>query len=135
MKISKQKNTEINLKLALERILNGNTEIVSPHQKLSIRAVEQEAGLGSGSIYYYKEIVLKIKNLINEKRISPPNDYSVIKIKKLKIINNKRKKQIIELKQKMSIVSKNNIELIHESHVAQRYIEELEAKLSNFSSL
>ena len=58
--MSKSDHTRIQLIKALERILSNNTERISPKQKLSIRAVEEEAGLGNGSAHYYKDIVSKI---------------------------------------------------------------------------
>lgn len=59
--MSKREQTQLVLEAALERILNGQTTRVPSSRKLSARAVEEEAGLGNGSCYYYPDIVEKIK--------------------------------------------------------------------------
>ena len=46
--MSKSEHTKIQLLKALERILLQKPERISPEQKLSVRAVENEAGLGDG---------------------------------------------------------------------------------------
>ena len=63
----KSEVTRARLEEALDRILNKATTIVPYSQKLSVKAVEEEAGLGSGSIYYYKDIVEKIQAYKNER--------------------------------------------------------------------
>lgn len=47
--------TEIALNEALERILRKKTRVVRPGRRLSVRAVEEEAGLARNSAYYYAE--------------------------------------------------------------------------------
>lgn len=59
--MNKSSLTRIKLEEALSRIINGNPVVIPKTQKISIKAVEEEAGLGSGTIYYYKDIVQKIK--------------------------------------------------------------------------
>ncbi|MFW1485197.1 hypothetical protein ACEV9B_23610, partial [Vibrio parahaemolyticus] len=53
--------TRVELENALKRILSGKTERIDPNRKISVKAVEEEAGLGDGSAYYYKDIVSTIK--------------------------------------------------------------------------
>ncbi|MCZ4373879.1 hypothetical protein O4H50_18950 [Vibrio diazotrophicus] len=60
--MSKSQITKVELEQALERILSGKTHRVDPTRKISVKAVEEEAGLGDGSAYYYKDIVQKIKD-------------------------------------------------------------------------
>ncbi len=59
--MSKSQITRVELENALKRILSGKTERIAPNRKISVKAVEEEAGLGDGSAYYYKEIVSTIK--------------------------------------------------------------------------
>lgn len=54
-------DTKWRLETALQRILDGKSERVPEHRKLSVRAVEEEANLGNGSGYYYPEVIEKIK--------------------------------------------------------------------------
>ncbi|MDH5924576.1 hypothetical protein L8R85_26745, partial [Vibrio splendidus] len=54
--------TRLKIEEALERIISGKTIIIPASQKLSVKAVEEEAGLGSGSVYYYPDIISKIKS-------------------------------------------------------------------------
>ncbi|MDN3612616.1 hypothetical protein QWZ16_23760 [Vibrio ostreicida] len=42
----------------------GKTERIDPTRKISVKAVEEEAGLGDGSAYYYKDIVSTIKEAV-----------------------------------------------------------------------
>ncbi|MBF4249534.1 hypothetical protein EA007_00620 [Vibrio anguillarum] len=60
--MSKSQITRVELENALKRILSRQTERIDPNRKISVKAVEEEAGLGDGSAYYYKDIVAKIKN-------------------------------------------------------------------------
>ncbi|HBM4683740.1 TPA: hypothetical protein LW148_003506, partial [Vibrio cholerae] len=60
--MSKSQITKVELEQALERILSGKTQRVDPSRKISVKAVEEEAGLGDGSAYYYKDIINKIKD-------------------------------------------------------------------------
>lgn len=55
--MSKSQITKVELEQALGRILSGKTHRVDPARKISVKAVEEEAGLSDGSAYYYKDIV------------------------------------------------------------------------------
>ncbi|RTP93723.1 hypothetical protein EKN38_25190 [Enterobacter sp. WCHEn045836] len=59
--MSKRGQTQLALEAALERVKNGQTRRISASRKLSARAVEEEAGLGNGSCYYYPEIIERIR--------------------------------------------------------------------------
>lgn len=59
--MTKSENTRLALEEALTRILTGDPRRVSRSRKLSVRAVETEAGASNGSAYYYPEIIEKIK--------------------------------------------------------------------------
>lgn len=49
--------TLLRLEAALERL----SESLSPGKRLSIRAIETEAGLGNGSAYYYPEFIKSVR--------------------------------------------------------------------------
>ncbi|HAS6072895.1 TPA: hypothetical protein RQK50_003601 [Vibrio vulnificus] len=59
--MSKSQITRVELENALKRILDDKTMRIDPNRKISVKAVEEEAGLGDGSAYYYKDIVATIK--------------------------------------------------------------------------
>ena len=59
--MSKSQITRVELENALKRILSRQTKRINPNRKISVKAVEEEAGLGDGSAYYYKDIVSTIK--------------------------------------------------------------------------
>ncbi|WCE29683.1 hypothetical protein [Vibrio sp. SCSIO 43137] len=59
--MSKSQITRVELEQALQRLVSGDTKRVDPNRKISVKAVEEEAGLGDGSAYYYKDIVEKVK--------------------------------------------------------------------------
>jgi hypothetical protein len=61
--MSKSENTLLMLEAALDRISQGKPKRIPATRKLSVRAVEEEAGLGNGSGYYYPEFVQKIKQV------------------------------------------------------------------------
>ncbi|EKM5743699.1 hypothetical protein PU345_002991 [Enterobacter kobei] len=59
--MNKHDMTVLRLQEALGRILTGKPVRIMTDRKLSVRAVEDEAGLGNGSAYYYPDIVNKIR--------------------------------------------------------------------------
>ena len=64
--MSKREETLIRLEMALDRIVKGEVKNIPNTKKLSVRAVELEAKLGDGSIYYYPEFVDKVKQVKKE---------------------------------------------------------------------
>jgi|AGFS01.1.fsa_nt_gi hypothetical protein len=70
--MNKKENTLLRLDAALERIMSHNTRRIPSGRKLSTRAVEDEAGLGNGSAYYYPEIIQKIRNYQRQYRSKAP---------------------------------------------------------------
>ncbi|WP_375147361.1 hypothetical protein [Vibrio parahaemolyticus] len=95
--MSKSQITKVELEQALGRILSGKTYRVDPARKISVKAVEEEAGLGDGSAYYYKDIVQKIKDsaIQNSPKVKAQNAYED-KISSLRVRLNKE----ISLKEK-----------------------------------
>lgn len=98
--MNKSALTRIKIEEALSRILQGKPTVVSPTQKLSIKAVEEEAGLGSGAIYYYKDIVNKIK----ENHLKSGGNTKKTNLYEEKILNlRERLNKEIKLKEKYRI--------------------------------
>ncbi|WP_323981643.1 hypothetical protein [Aeromonas media] len=75
--MSKSQITQAELAAALQRILSGKTTRISPERKLSVKAVEEEAGLGNGSAYYYQNIIDDIKKVVvkSHRSTSIDNEY------------------------------------------------------------
>ena len=60
--MKKSENTLLKLEAALQRIIERKTKRIPDHRKLSVRAVEEEAGLGNGSCYYYPDFKLRVQS-------------------------------------------------------------------------
>ncbi|MDD1796266.1 hypothetical protein LRP50_24400 [Enterovibrio sp. ZSDZ42] len=136
--MGKSELTRIKLEEALERILSGHPIIIPKEQKLSVKAVEEEAGLGSGSVYYYKDIVEKIKNcnLKLSSKSEPSNAYED-KIKKLREklskevrLKDKYRSEIEELKHQLSSMASQHNQLALTIQQYQYKVGELEAEAS-----
>lgn len=67
--MDKKENTSRLLHAALKRLLNGKPQRIPPGRKLSVRAVEEESGLGNGSAYYYPDLIEEIRR--HQKTIYP----------------------------------------------------------------
>ncbi len=116
--MSKSQITKVELEQALGRILSVKTHRVDPARKISVKAVEEEAGLGDGSAYYYKDIVQKIKEsaIRNSPKIRNQNAYED-KISSLRDRLNKEiklkekyREQVEDLKEQLSsMASQNNL--------------------------
>ncbi len=61
---------EKKLQDAFERLKKGETNVVPVGSKINVSNVEQEAGMGDGSAYYYPELIDAIKEA---KKHVPPN--------------------------------------------------------------
>uniref|UniRef100_UPI003CE754CF hypothetical protein n=1 Tax=Enterobacter cloacae complex sp. 280C5 TaxID=3395861 RepID=UPI003CE754CF len=68
--MSKSENTLLKLEAALQRILDGQTKRIPDNRKLSVRAVEEEAGLGNGTCYYYGAFKSRVQEEILRLKIS-----------------------------------------------------------------
>lgn len=112
--MNKSQITRVELEDALKRILSEKTERIDPNRKLSVKAVEEEAGLGDGSAYYYKDVVAKIKEAVIQN--SP-------KVRKQNIYENK----IAELRERLA-----NEKRLKEKYYKQ--VEEYKDKLSEMAS-
>jgi hypothetical protein len=73
--------TRIRLEQALSRLLDGNPERTPEDGRLSLSRINQEAGLSSGGIYYYKDFIEKArKAILEEKLTNSASDISLGKI-------------------------------------------------------
>ncbi|KAF7788828.1 hypothetical protein PRUB_a1906 [Pseudoalteromonas rubra] len=132
--MSKSNLTRVKIEEALERILQGHPKIVPSSQKLSVKAVEEEAGLGSGSVYYYPELVSRIKeHTLKTQKKSQNNSLYEEKISSLqkKLKNEKRLKEkyrfeVIELKSQLSSMASQHNQLALIIQQYQFKINELE---------
>jgi hypothetical protein len=133
--MSKSQITKVELEQALERILSGRTLRVDPARKISVKAVEEEAGLGDGSAYYYKDIIQKIKDsaVLNSPKVKAQNAYEN-KISSLRERLNKEiklkekyREQVEEMKNQLASMASqhNQLALIIEQY--QYKILELES--------
>lgn len=134
--MNKSTNTLIQLEAALERILSNCTKRIPNTRKLSVRAVEEEAGLGNGSCYYYDDFRVKVRELIKDSkrsnRFGLPNgkivnlDASRLKEKKLK---NKYRKKVLLLTSQIEKMCAEHQKLNHELYVALNRVRTLEDHL------
>lgn len=123
-----------NLNKAVERILSGKTIRISPDRKLSIKSVEEEAGLGDGTAYYYKDFVKSLKERIVQGKASTPSDVTSIEISKLREkyrnearLKVKYREQIKELNNKLSLLAAQNNEFSITIQQYQQRVLELES--------
>ncbi|WP_025553766.1 hypothetical protein [Vibrio parahaemolyticus] len=135
--MSKSQITKVELEQALERILSGKTHRVDPARKISVKAVEEEAGLGDGSAYYYKDIVQKIKEsaIRNSPKIITQNAYED-KISSLRDRLNKEiklkekyREQVEDLKEQLSNMASQHNQLALMIQQYQYKISELESDI------
>lgn len=109
---------------ALNRIVTGKPLLVDPNRKLSIRAVEEEAGLGNGTAYYYPDFINKFKlEKLKKIKANDPESLSSLERSEQKRINEKRiklkyKAQIQELKSSLSKMAAEHHQLSHALHAA-----------------
>lgn len=132
--MSKSDFTVVELEAAMQRILAGKPTSISNHRRLSVRAVEEEANLGDGTAYYYKEIVQKIKNEIKKQKSQPNLSEEVGKITRLKEqlknesrLKNQYRNQVEEQKKQLSAMAAIHNQLTLQAQVYLDKINELES--------
>jgi hypothetical protein len=135
--MDKSNLTKQELENAISRIQSGETKRIPSTRKLSVRAVEDEAGLGDGSAYYYKDVIDKIKqaknntNLDSNTIIGGSSDVILRdKLKKETQIKNKYRIEIRELKERLTLMTKTHNELALEVNMYKQRVENLEAKIN-----
>jgi len=135
--MNKSNLTKLELENAIDRIQQGETIRIPPTRKLSVRAVEDEANLGDGSAYYYKDIIEKIKQLANKSKSGTTttnngSSIAVLRTKLTKEINIKEKyrAEVTELKDRLSLMARTHNELTVEVVMHKKRADDLEAQLS-----
>lgn len=133
--MSKSENTRLELLNAIDRILSGNTIRIDAKRGLSAIAVEEEANLGNGSAYYYKDIIEKIKQLKSKSATNKQAQQSsyVTKLRE-KLANEKRLKEkyrdeVANLKEQMSLMAATHNALALSNHQFLKRITDLECEL------
>ncbi|HHJ3232267.1 TPA: hypothetical protein ACQJO1_002603 [Vibrio parahaemolyticus] len=134
--MKKSENTLLQLEAALQRILNGKTKRIPEHRKLSVRAVEEEAGLGNGSCYYYKEFKLKVQSEAAKIKASSSITPIESDLEKLRFKRNEEKRikiqyreQVDELKAMVAKMAAEHHQLSHALRKAHLKITQLENEL------
>lgn len=135
--MSKSQITKVELEQALKRILSGKTHRIDPERKISVKAVEEEAGLGDGSAYYYKDIVQKIKEsaIRNSPKTIAQNAYEDKisslreRLKKEISLKEKYRAQTEDLKEQLSNMASQHNQLALMIQQYQYKISELESDI------
>ncbi|ELA7931569.1 hypothetical protein ACQ90Y_002660 [Vibrio alginolyticus] len=133
--MGKSNVTRAKIEDALKRILQGKPKVIPSTQKLSVKAVEEEAGLGSGSVYYYPDIVKKIKNDSLKKQGNNQNSslydekisYLREQLKKEKRLKEKYRFEVTELKIQLANMASQHNQLALIIQQYQYKIAELES--------
>ena len=134
--MNKSNLTKLELENAINRIQKGETIRIPPTRKLSVRAVEDEANLGDGSAYYYKDVIEKIKRIANKSKtgttITNSGSSGVVlreKLKKEINIKEKYRAEVKALKERLSLMAKTHNELALEVRMYKQRAEDLEGQL------
>ena len=132
--MSRSEDTLLRLEAALQRLLDGEPKRINPYRKLTIKAVEEEAGLTSGNAHYYPAFIEKVKAVkqqIKGEVIEPKS-----KIEKLRNArdNEKRMKtqyyeQVAGLKATIAQQAAEHHQLAYALQVALTKVEQLEHDL------
>lgn len=132
-------DTKIRIEAALERIIGGNPQRIQNTQKLSVSSVQKEAGLGQGSIYYYPELVEKIKRLVLEGKakdsvdITPKNDVARLRQERNKEVQIKEnyRDQVKELREQLAKAAADHHRLAYLVYERDKQIENLKIRLQD----
>lgn len=133
--MSKSENTRLELLNAIDRILSGNTIRIDAKRGLSAIAVEEEANLGNGSAYYYKDVIEKIKQLkskaITKKQAQQNSDVTKLreKLANEKRLKEKYRDEVANLKEQMSLMAATHNALALSNHQFLKRITDLECEL------
>tara|TARA_Y100000310_G_C20702291_1_gene831008 strand:+ start:3019 stop:3456 length:438 start_codon:yes stop_codon:yes gene_type:complete len=119
---------------ALQRLINGQPQRISKTRRISVRAVEEEAGKGDGSAYYYADFIEKIKKTqIRSKTLNQNSSLDEKlsdlrkKLKKEIQIKQKYKLQLEDSRLNLSILATQHNEFMLEILQLQERITELES--------
>lgn len=134
--MTRESITELELFNAVERIINKETIRIPSSRKLSVRAVEDEAGLGDGSAYYYEDVIKKIKLLVLNEKQKGNTAHSITDLKLLKDklkkeinIKDKYREKISLLDNRLKLMAKEHNELFQQMIMYKEKAEDLENKI------
>jgi hypothetical protein len=134
----RENTTEIELFNAIDRIINTETIRIPSSRRLSVRAVEDEAGLGDGSAYYYSEIIKKIKECIFEGKnlktsTHQGTDFARVKesLKKEIKIKDKYRQKILLLEDRIKLMAKEHNELARQMVMYKEMAEDLQNQMAS----
>lgn len=141
--VGKSNVTKAKIEEALKRILQGKPKVIPSTQKLSVKAVEEEAGLGSGSVYYYPDIVSKIKSHTSQRqgnnKSSSLYDEKISslreQIKKEKRLKEKYRSEVTELKTQLANMASQHNQLALMIEQYQYQIAELESQVTKLPQI
>ncbi|HHD7444745.1 TPA: hypothetical protein ACOVFI_003874 [Citrobacter braakii] len=138
--MTKSENTRLALEEALTRILTGDPRRVPRTRKLSVRAVETEAGVSNGSAYYYPELIEKIKKHKKKTTLSaaPRSSTSGVEVWKAKAfeagrLKNKFRDECNELKLFNAQIAADQYRQLSALHEALQKISELEKTIESLN--
>ena len=134
--MSKSENTLLKLEAAQQRILDGQTKRIPDNRKLSVRAVEEEAGLGNGTCYYYGAFKSRVQEEILRLKISPQGRLTHQSQEALRHKFNQERKVKIQyrvkasdMKRRLEVMAAEHHQLSHALRVARSRIEALEQEI------
>ncbi|MCG9705077.1 hypothetical protein HWA77_09545 [Photobacterium damselae subsp. damselae] len=93
------KETLIRLEQALQRLLDGNPIKTKPDGRISLKRINDEAGLSSGGIYYYSSFVETAKKTIQLRRQQDRTGKTKVNNERLNKLREQREKEKV-LKEK-----------------------------------
>lgn len=138
----RENTTEIELFNAIDRIINTETIRIPSSRRLSVRAVEDEAGLGDGSAYYYSEVIKKIKKCIFESKnlktsTHQGTDFARVKenLKKEIKIKDKYRQKILLLEDRIKLMAKEHNELARQMVMYKEMAEDLQNQMASLDKI
>ena len=114
--MKKSENTLIKLEAALQRIIERKTKRIPDHRKLSVRAVEEEAGLGNGSCYYYPDFKLRVQSEAQKLKCLTPDTAVQSDVEILREKRNQERKIKIQYREKVAVLTQRLTSMAAEHH-------------------
>ncbi|HAS3154633.1 hypothetical protein [Vibrio cholerae] len=134
--MKKSENTLLKLEAALQRIIERKTKRIPDHRKLSVRAVEEEAGLGNGSCYYYPDFKLRVQSEAQKLKCLTPDTAVQSDVEILREKRNQERKVKIQYREKVAVLNQRLTSMAAEHHQlshalrsALSHIEDLELQI------
>ncbi|EAR5800209.1 hypothetical protein BS650_17895 [Aeromonas hydrophila] len=114
--MKKSENTLLKLEAALQRIIERKTKRIPDHRKLSVRAVEEEAGLGNGSCYYYPDFKLRVQSEVQKLKCLTPDTAVQSDVEILREKRNQERKIKIQYREKVAVLTQRLTSMAAEHH-------------------